>query len=39
MKACMIDIPMFLHQFQLTYGPYIHGNLDRTCQGHIKGLT
>ena len=36
MKACMVDNPMSLHQFELTYGPYMRGNLDRTCQVRMK---
>jgi len=32
------DIPMFIQQSQLTFRPFIHGNLDRTCQSRMKGV-
>jgi len=39
MEAYVTDISMFLYQFRLTFMHFIHGNLDRTCQGRMKGLT
>jgi len=30
---------MFIHQSQLAFRPLIHGNLDRVCQSHIKGVS
>jgi len=37
-EACTTNIPMFIHQFQLTFRPSIHGNLVITCQGRMKGF-
>lgn len=34
----MVVIAMFLHPFQLIYGPYLHGNLDGACQVRMKRL-
>jgi len=29
---------VFLCQFWLTFKLFIHGNLDGTCQGRVKGV-
>jgi len=38
MKAYVNDISMFLYQFRLAFKHFIHGNLDMTCQGRMKGV-